>query len=340
MFNDKKPYIAIASVSLVFIAALYINQKEDAASAVVDRDSNALLQIPALDTQGSQQLKAISEKIQPDYLKDLPESLRGTDIPGGFPVDKDGNFIPARTALRTLNYFLSATGEESDAAILARIQSYIEHNLQPPADQQAREFVDKFLDYREQGRSFREVVSLENLSVEEQAERLKVIRREMFGDEVAQQLFGDEEKMLDLSIEKRKIVLDESMPEAQKSERLAEIEAQLPEEIKLQRAESAAPLKAAEDVMSMRVRGDSEEDIQAYREKVLGIQAAERLKILDRERAELNARVDAYINYEKSLSDQPPETRKAMLENYLANDFDEIERTRIPVLAQIRAEKK
>jgi lipase chaperone LimK len=340
MLNNKKSYIAIALISVVIIFEFYTHHNDKVVSAYVE---NSALSVDAVSkpvvVQQNLPVVSTAEKIPP-YLKDLPESLRGTDVPGGFPVDKNGNFVAASTTLRTLNYFLSATGEESDAEILERIQSYITHNLKPPATQQALEFVEKFLDYRDQGRSFRDVVGMENLSVEEQAERLKLIRREIFGEDVALQLFGDEEKMLDLSIERRDIALDTSMSELQKSERLAELDQQLPEGIKLQRAESAAPLKAAEDVMAIKASGGSEEEIQAYREKALGVQAAERLKILDRETEELDVRVEAYINYEKSLHDQSPENRKLMLENYLANDFDELERVRIPVLAQMHTEKK
>jgi lipase chaperone LimK len=274
-----------------------------------------------------------------EYDHQLPESLSGVDIPGGLPVDKHGNFLPDQTALRLFNFFLGASGEEPDSVIRERIESYIRTKLLPPADTQAIAFLETYLDYRDAGQMFRGEIEMDGLSLEQQVQRLKQMRREVFGEEVAEKLFYEEEQMLDISIAKRRVIDDKTLSEAQRGEKLSELDKQLPEAILVARQEADKPLRIEADVASLRQQGATEEDINQLRAERFGEDAVERFQQLDNERAVLDAKVDDYLSYEKTLAEHDPVERQKMLDVYLASTLDDAERRRIPVLAGLKKNK-
>ena len=62
----------------------------------------------------------------PDVARELPASLRGTEIDGALPVDARGALIVTPDVLDLFDYFLAASGEEPVAALRARIDREIE----------------------------------------------------------------------------------------------------------------------------------------------------------------------------------------------------------------------
>src|SRR5215470_16216138 len=58
-----------------------------------------------------------------------PASLAGTEVDGALEIDADGGLRVTRELRRYFDYFLSATGEEDEAAIRARIVAHAEPRL-------------------------------------------------------------------------------------------------------------------------------------------------------------------------------------------------------------------
>src|SRR5262249_40065884 len=135
----------------------------------------------------------------------LPASLRGTSEDGSLRADEDGDLVIGPEVLRLFDYYLSATGEESVAAIRARIVSAIQRrNLGAKAEGQAVSLLDTSLDYREATRRLR----VQGDDPADRLEALRVLRRRSFGASVAEKLFGHEERALSLALERRRLLAD------------------------------------------------------------------------------------------------------------------------------------
>src|SRR5512144_31870 len=73
-----------------------------------------------------------------------PRSLRGTRVDGGLAVDADGRFLPTRDARRLFDYFLTATGEATDAEVRTRIEREIARRLPPDAAREAGRLLERY----------------------------------------------------------------------------------------------------------------------------------------------------------------------------------------------------
>ena len=225
----------------------------------------------------------------PPGLPDPPASLRGTDVPGGFVVDASGTFRPTPDALELFDYYLSATGEESDAAIRARIEAAIDARLDGAANAAARDLLRRYLDYRE---GVRELVEqgLAGWSLERRFQHLRELRRGYFTPAELDALFAAEEERLQRDLEARRVARDPELDPEARARRLEAIEAARPERAQL----AQAALRLREQEARMRAEGASDAEIRALREEIFGPEAAERLAELDRQRAAWNARMDEW----------------------------------------------
>src|SRR4030095_1228876 len=85
-----------------------------------------------------------------------PASLRGTSVDGGLAADAAGHFVPTPDARRFFEYFFTASGEEPEATIVARIRAAIDRRLAPDAAREAERLLERYLDYRARARAYAE----------------------------------------------------------------------------------------------------------------------------------------------------------------------------------------
>jgi lipase chaperone LimK len=129
-----------------------------------------------------------------------PASLDGTDVDGRLVVDAHGDLVVSPEVRRFFEYFLSATGEDEDAAIRRRVEAAIDARVPPRAAAQARALFDRFLAYREAARGLQASPS-DSLATRLAA--VREIRWKTFGRQAADALFGDEDLKDDAAIEPR-----------------------------------------------------------------------------------------------------------------------------------------
>jgi len=272
-------------------------------------------------------------------LPELPASLRGTSVDGELTVDANGKFVPSREALAVFDYFLAATGEESDDVIHARILAHIRGALPPAAAADAEALLDTYLRYRERMRALT-TSGTPPADLDRRLQWIREERRGVFGATLAEALFGEEERVVALDLERRAVITDASLSREEKARRLEEIESRLPERAREARRRASAPARVAREVEALRAEGASDTEVFAARERELGAEAADRLAALDRESAAWKARIDAYradrarIMADASLSEAEREARAAAL---LAERFDERERLRVRALEEADA---
>lgn len=267
-------------------------------------------------------------------LPDLPASLQGSTVDGELTTDANGRFVPNRDALAVFDYFLSATGEEPDDVIHARIAAHIRGALAPAAAAEAEALLDTYLRYRERIRELTTSGTPPD-DLERRLQWIREERRSVFGPALAESLFGEEERVVDLDLERRSVLTDASLSREEKARRLEEIESRLPDRVREARRHASAPARSAREVEALRAAGASDAEVFAARSRALGAEAAERLAALDRENAAWQARVDAYraerarVLADASLSEAE---RDAKVEALRAARFDERERLRVRAL--------
>jgi lipase chaperone LimK len=217
----------------------------------------------------------------------------GTSVAGDLRLDAAGRFAPGPEALLLFDYFLAATGEEPAERIRARILAEIRRRLPAEAAREAEALLERYLAYRDAARErFAGDASLGD--VERRFQRVRELRREIFGAGLAAALFGDEERVLAVDIERQRVVQRADLDPAERDRLLAALEEQLPEAERAARREARAALDLREAEAALRAAGAGPAEIEAERERRFGPEAAERLAALDRRRAEWDGRVAAY----------------------------------------------
>jgi lipase chaperone LimK len=273
----------------------------------------------------------------PSDLGALPPSLRGTDVDGALVVEADGHFRPTPDALDFFDYFLAASGEESPEALRARIRAAIEARLEEPARSEALDLLDRYLAYRESARALYDDATAA-LDLERRFQRLRELRRERFGAEVAEALFGAEEARWHVDLERRRIAEDESLSPEERARELARLEQELPEAVRATRNAALAAVTLRQDEARLRADGASAAEISALRERRFGKQAADRLDALDVRRADWDARVARYREEREALLAEPwddPAAREAAIGALRDTHFEGAERQRIRALDRL-----
>lgn len=274
-----------------------------------------------------------------------PRSLSGTEVDGGLSVGEDGHFRPDADALALFDYFLAASGEEPPAVIRQRILDAIAQRLAPPADAEAVAFLDRYLDYREAVRELAEGGAVPP-ELARRLQWLRELRRAHFGVD-SEALFGSDETMTRIDLERRRVFMDATLSDAERAEQLAGLEEQLPESVREARRRASAPARVRDDVRRLRAAGADPSKVFAVREAAFGTEAAQRLAALDEERAAWDARVEAYrLDREALLAElggdalgpehSLAESDQARLEALRRAHFEEEELLRVRVMDAAR----
>lgn len=266
----------------------------------------------------------------------LPASLAGTEPDGGLARDAQGRFVPTRDALDLFDYYLAASGEESPERIRARIEAAIGARLADPAP--AVDLLDRYLAYREAVRALFEDEGAAELPLERRLQRVRELRRAHFGAELSSVLFGDEEARWRVDVERLRVLRDPALDAEARAERLAALEAELPEAVREARAAATAASTLRRDEARLRSAGASDAELHALREARFGPAAAERLAALDRARADWDSRVAAYRAERARLEARgfpDPRARTAALDALRDAHFQGAERLRIEALDRL-----
>lgn len=278
----------------------------------------------------------------PKETKDKrPPSLRKTDVDGALVVDENGKFQATNDALEMFDYFFTASGERSDEEIIAMIVAEIHKTLDPAAAAQALDFLNTYLEYRKLGGQLGQE-SIEGESLLTRFDRLKALRRQLFGEVLAEQLFGAEERLTQLRLEQQLIADDETLPEQERKQRIEELNQELlkslPEEQLAARERSQAPMQLLRDEAALREQGGSPEDIHTMRVERFGEEAATRLAELDLKRRQWQDRLDTYHDHRRRIEEDPKLSsgdRAQALEQLSQESFSANERVRVEALERI-----
>jgi len=265
-----------------------------------------------------------------------PSSLRGTDEDGSLRVDERGDLVVGPEILAFFDYHLSATGELSAAAIRARILARIRAQLPERAAAQASKLLDRYLAYREATRRLRE-----DGDSAARLDALHRLRQEIFGDDDAAHLFGDQERTDAVALASQVVLKDTSLSEEERAHRLLALEEGLPEAVRASRARASLPIREQAEEEARKAAGIGGEELRKYRVATVGEAAADRLEALDAQQDAWKQRLHAYqearATIERQTSD--PEARRVAEARLLEASFSPEERLRVAAIDSIAAEE-
>ncbi|HEX2485332.1 MAG TPA: lipase secretion chaperone [Myxococcota bacterium] len=269
----------------------------------------------------------------------LPRSLAGTEPAGALRVDASGRFVPGPEALALFDYYFAASGEEPDAAVAARIRAEIRRRLPPGAAAEAEAFFERVLVYRDAGADLL-MADLFRVEPERRLQRIRELRRSVFGAEIAAALFGEEEAIAALDLERRRVAQRTDLSPAERDRLIADLDARLPPAEREARAAAQAAVELRRAEAALRAAGAGDGAIAAERDRRVGPEAAARLAELDARRAAWDERVAAYRGARDAIRAEglAPADEEAALARLRDERFDGPEGRRVEALDRIEAE--
>lgn len=277
-------------------------------------------------------------------LESLPASLKGTEVDGELEVDENGNLKITTGVRQVFDYFLATIGEEPLDTIVARIRAYIRHKLPPTAAMQAERLLDSYIGYKQGIKNIPQapITTPDKIDIEavrRQMQQVQALRSQFFTPDVIEAFFGDEDAYDRYTLSKLEISQNARLTPDQKIQQLATAEQQLPQNLR----DSLKIINQYNDLESAthdwKKRGGNATELRQIRERIVGVEATNRLENLDREETAWDGRMNAWyserdaILNNKSLSEQD---RQQELSKARSGRFSEQERLRVETLERIR----
>lgn len=263
-------------------------------STPADRPEDAFAATPAAPTVSA------PSTLAPSAASQAPRALEDTTVDGELVAGADGHFEPTASAIRLFRYFMTANGEWRRERVRAAIGGEIDARLTAPANAEARAFLEQYFRYLDASRSL-DPAGLDARDLAGRLEQVRDLQRAIFGDALAERLFGPENDQAEAALER---IVGRLAPEraAGDGDRGGE---PLPDATRAARERATAPLEGARRVDELRARGADPADVRAERVRRYGEEAAARLEALDDERAEWDARMTAYRSARDAILADP-----------------------------------
>jgi lipase chaperone LimK len=269
-------------------------------------------------------------------LENLPASLHDTEVDGGFELDADGNLIITNRIRQLFDYFLSTQGEEPLPTIVQRLRAYIHNTLSGDAAAEAEQLLEDYIGYLDDVAALDSPVTpgqtIDPAQLRAQKEQLAAIRASRF-DAIANEAFFAEEEAYDhYTLSRLEVMQDENLSADERASRLAALESQLPPAWQ----ESLRDVTRYQDLQALTQQWQESDgnpaNLQRMRENLLGQEAAERLAMLDQERAEWQQRMDSWLREREAILSNPgisEADKEKQIDTARARLFNEQEQIRV-----------
>lgn len=199
----------------------------------------SLLLNAAQDVSVNVDLAQTTDDPQKDIVGAIPvinsvRSLKGTQIHGDLPIDENGNLIIDKSAKQLFDYFLNLSGEVPRAELIAQMKQGIANYLAEPAQSQALELLQNYLDYQtalqaEINNGLYQVTPGNLDDLEATYQTRSQLRSFHLGNEAASAFFGEEEARDWYTVGKLRLNANVNLSEAERQAELNALESTLPE---------------------------------------------------------------------------------------------------------------
>ena len=332
--------LATGAVIVGGILLLYRPQPIPTAQSVSPNESAPLAVTPPSDER-SQQAIALNRQLRQTpaaALSDpgpLPPSLQGTSHGVTLRADAQGNLVLQPDLLHLFEFYLAGREEEGLDKVLTRIHQDLAKQLKGNALNQARDLLSRYVDYRIVLQNLPEAdSSMDAGALRQRLDALNATRQQYFSAEEYALFFANENAENEYMVQRLALGQQSGLSEEQRQQAVAELEMQLPEEVREIRAASTRQGELYATTQAMQERGASAEEIRQVREQELGSEAANALAELDRQQAAWRQRLADYASERNRLRAtglSADELQSAVAE-LQASRFDELERKRVQAL--------
>lgn len=220
-------------------------------------------------------------------------------LPDGQLRAEGAKLVLNEALIARFEYYLSAVGERPLPHIYAEIERNIQKELvlAPAAAAEAKRIFRTYIEFKTATQSLPTVSADDKQmlsAIRNRFEAERTLRARYFSAAESAALFGSNDFTADDALARMEINANTQLSAAQKQAQLAELDANLPAEVRAWRAPQASmdALLAAEN--EARARGASADEMLAVRTRLVGAEAARNLAALDQENAEFERRVNAF----------------------------------------------
>ena len=360
--NHRSPFllIIIAVIIVLVVAIIWWFKPDNASKSSSQTDFTALNSqantSSISDENVNNDIGTLSKQDASQFttgLENLPRSLQGTDVDGEIIIDENKQLVVTEGLRRLFDYFLSALGEEDEAVIYARVESYIRSHTPEPAASQAVTIFDQYVAY------LKAIPAIEsrygNLQLQatkngeldlnvvtQQQQDVAELRQQHFSKETIKAFFGAEDEYDDYSLAMVKINQDKQLSDAQREAARQDYISRMPDNAtKANIAQQANLDELISRTEQMQAKGATAEELYSMRRELVGAPAAARLAQVDQQDANFDQRFKQYQAQKQQLLSQnadkaQAQTQITQMEQQL---FNETERKRLAGYAALQQEK-
>lgn len=261
------------------------------------------------------------------------DSLRGTRPDGGVRVDARGRPLADLGLRRLFDYFLARLGERDAQAIRADLAAYLRPGLSAAALAQVLAWFDSYVALERAASA----LAREGGDPRQAVTRLRELRRERMGGEIAEAWWGEEDRYLDYTLAREDLLADPGLGDGERAARAAALDDALPAPRREQQRQDDAAARLLAEGNDYAARGVDPAQRYAERARAYGEPAARRLAELDARQAQWQARLQAFAAQRRAILADPasaPAQREQALAALMASRFDARERLRVDALAR------
>lgn len=241
----------------------------------------------------------------------LPASMRGVPLPEALKVDENGQLLITTDIKQLFDFYLSATAEEPLTLIVARIKHQLQNQLPQQALQQAEAILAGYLQYRNRiaeilaagqdeavagQRSFEQIVLLK--------EQIALARGTFFDAQVNEVFFARQDEYDNYILARQLLAANSGLTNMERQQAKRMLEANTAPWL-VEQQQSANRLNHYRQLAAQLNKEDDDQALRDLRERQFGVDAADRLAKLERQRAQWNAKVDEYHHHLKALLEAP-----------------------------------
>ena len=360
--NRRSPFLPVIIAVIIAITVAVIvwfkpsNNSVNASESLSTTDNNDTGNSSIDMTQPSNGAGMSSNRNNTEFatgLENLPRSLEGTDVDGEIIIDENKQLVVTEGLRRLFDYFLSALGEEEEAVIYARVESYIRSHTPEPAASQAVTIFDQYIAYlkaiadieKKYGNLQLQATksgALDLNVVAQQKQEVAKLRQQHFAKETITAFFGAQDDYDDYSIEMVRINQDNQLSDNQKEVARQDYISRMPDNsTKANLAQQANLNELISRTEQMQAKGATAEELYNMRRELVGASAAARLQQVDQEDANFDQRFNQYQTQKQQLLNQNTNNAQAQaqisqIEQQLFNDT---ERKRLAGYAALQQQK-
>jgi lipase chaperone LimK len=271
-----------------------------------------------------------AQRASPDYFP-FVHSMAGTQPDGAARADASGKLEVNAELAYLFDYYLAGLGERPLDDIRSEIVRELQRRLPAAASAEAQRLLDAYLAYK------RALVDVERglpaqadpaSRARQRLAAMQQLRSTYFSPAEIAGLFsaGD---IYDLdAIARLEISSDTSLSDAERTQKLADLDARLPAAARAEKDAPTRVLRLEETVTSARARGADDNEIYRLRSAALSPSAAARFADLDREEADWQRRISAYQTERRQL--QQTTATETALQQLRDTGFTPEEQKRLP----------